>query len=288
MSIVNDCMVVNLQIGLWMGYRFDRDATRRAIYHENATEDAARVNKHLVSKDALKRIVSAVGSLRTQFYEQTLPWKDNGDRLLTRDMYKVFIEEHARLRDEFNNEVEHFLMVAYPRARDNARVRLGDMFKENDYPEVADLRRKFYVNLDIDAVTVAGDFRVTLDQEHLDTVRRDIEQAVADRISRAVGDVWERLSDKLTHFHDKMADEKAVFKVSTVEQLQDLVAMIPSLNVTNDPRLTQIAKDVERAIAHIDAPILRKDKAVRAAVADDVKKIMDDMAPFMAAFGGGK
>lgn len=287
MSIVNDCMVVNLQIGLWTGHRFDRDATRRAIMAENATEDAARVNKHLVSKDALKRIVTATNALRSQFYEQTLPWKDNGDRLLTRKMYMTFVQEHAKLKDEFINEVEHFLSVTYPRARDVARVRLGDMFKDSDYPDVAELRHKFYVNLDIDAVTTVNDFRVTLEQDQLDTVRRDMEDALKNRLSRAVGDVWERVAEMLEHFHSKMSTD-AVFKSSTVENLHELVEMLPALNVLNDPRLTQIGEDIERAIRGLDATILRKDKAVRAAVADDVKQIMDDMSGFMNAFGGSK
>lgn len=285
MSIVNDCMVVNLQIGLWMGYRFDRDATRRTLMTEGAAEDAARVNKHLIPKEALKRVVTAVGALRSQFYEQTLPWKDNGDRLLTRKMYMHFIQEHAKLKEDFNNEVEHFLSVSYMRARDNARLRLGDMFKDNDYPETWELRQKFYVNLDIDAVTMANDFRVTLDQDQLDVVRKDMESAIQARISRAVGDVWERLSDKLTRFHDRVSDKDAVFKTSTVETLRELVAMLPQLNITNDPHLEQIGLQIERAIAGVDATTLRKDKAVRADVADEVKKIMDDMSGFMNAFG---
>lgn len=287
MSIINDCMIVNLQIGIWTGHRFDKDATRRAITAENATEDAARVNKHLVSKEALKRIGSATNALRAQFYEQTLPWKDNGDRLLTRKMYMAFMNEHAKLKDEFEIEVDYFLSVLYPRARDNAALRLGDMFKPNDYPDVAELRRRFYVNLDIDAVTTANDFRVQLDQDQLDAVRSDMEQAMQARISRAVGDVWQRVADMLGHFHEKMSTD-AVFKASTVENLRELVQMLPSLNVLNDPRLNQIGKDIENVIMGVDAPTLRADKAVRSEVADEVKKIMDDMSGFMNAFGATK
>ena len=103
-----------------------------------------------------------------------------------------------------------------------------------------------------------------------------------------MSEVYERVADTLTHFHDKMADEKAVFKSSTVDNLHELVALLPALNLTNDPRLTQIGEAMERAIRGLDAPTLRKEKDTRAAVANDVKQIIDDMSGFMKAFGGGK
>ena len=285
MSIVNDCMVVNLQIGMWTGYRFDKDATRRALIAENAVEDAARVNKHLLSKDSLAKIVTATSALRNHFYTTTLPWKDNGDRLLTRKMYKRFIEEHSRLRDDFNNEVDNFLDYHYPRTRDTARVRLGEMFKETDYPEAGEVRRRYYVVLDIDAVTTVNDFRVTLDQDQLDNVRNEMEEAMRARLGRATRDLWDRVAKTATHFHERLAAKDGRLHDSALEKLQELVEVLPNLNVLNDPKLEEYGKNIEAIVRGLDTTTLRKDKEFRADVADEVKKIMDDMSGFMNAFG---
>jgi hypothetical protein len=59
MSIASKAMVLNLQIGLWQGYRLDKEASRKVTQDANANQDAARVNKHLVPKDALADVVTA-------------------------------------------------------------------------------------------------------------------------------------------------------------------------------------------------------------------------------------
>jgi hypothetical protein len=99
-----------------------------------ADSDAARVNKHLVPKQALADVVSAASAVRTHLYLKTLPWKDNGDRLLTRKLFLGFIEEHERLVGEFDKAVHQFLTVAYPAARDQAEFRMGSLFKPTTIP----------------------------------------------------------------------------------------------------------------------------------------------------------
>lgn len=288
MSITNDCMVVNLQIGLWLGYRLDKTASSKVTSDAGAEQDAARVNKHLVPKEALKQVQAASNAVRHHFYEKTLPWKDNGDRLLTRKMYMSFVEEHGKLQSDFYSAVDTFLNVQYPKARDQASFRMGDLFNPADYPTATELDRKFYVRLDIDAVTEANDFRVQLSSDAEDRAVRDqMERAMQDRISRAMGDVWDRLSTVLGHFAAKMSTDD-VFRDSTVKNLEELVELLPALNVTNDPRLDQITRDIERTVVGYTAKDLRVNKAARAAVADEAKRIMDDMAGFMNAFGGVK
>lgn len=285
MSIANDCMIVNLQIGMWLGYRLDKTASEKVTSDAGAEQDAARVNKHLIPKESLKQIVSAAGAVRTHFYEKTLPWKDNGDRLLTRKMYMNFIQEHGRLQSEFQAAVDTFLDVQYPRAKDQASFRMGDLFNSNDYPSVTELRHKFYVNVDIDAVTEAHDFRVQLsDQAENDAIRHNIESAMQARISRAMGDVWARLSDVLGHFASKMGSDE-VFREATVKNLEELVELLPALNVLDDPNLAKIGDEIAANLVGYSAKELRKNAAVRESVADEAKRIMSDMEGFMKAFG---
>lgn len=288
MSIVNDCMIVNLQIGVWMGYRLDKSASEKVTSDAGAVQDAARVNKHLISKDALKPIVSAAGAVRSHFYEKTLPWKDNGDRLLTRKMYMPFMEEHGRLQEQFYGAVDTFLTSTYPKARDQASFRMGDLFNPDDYPTANELHRKFYVNVDIDAVTEAGDFRVQLstDAEN-DTVRRNMEAAMQARISRAMGDVWTRLATVLGHFAAKMGSDD-IFREATVKNLEELVELLPALNVLDDPNLNDIRDDIATTLIGYSAKDLRTNKATRTHVAEEAQRIMDSMSGFMAAFGGAQ
>lgn len=285
MSIQNDCMIVNLQIGVWMGYRLDKEESRKVTESNGADADAARVNKHIIPKEDMKAIGSAGTAVRQHFYTNTLPWKDNGDRLLTRKRYMPFIETHERLVGNFKDAVAEFVDVLYPRSRARANFRMGDLFKEDDYPESYVVRRKFYCNLDIDAVTMPEMLKgVFSDKETYEKAKADAEAAMQARTSRAVTSLWTQLSDMLGHFGAKLADEDAIFRDSTIKNLQELVEMMPDLNFTNDPDLNRIAAEVERTLLGYDPKDLRKKEDVRKAAAMDAKKILEEMGGFMTAF----
>jgi hypothetical protein len=286
MSIITKTMTVNLQIGIWMGRRLDKEASRELTNDKGADADAARVNTHLIPKEKLQPIVSASGAIRTHFYHKTLPWKDNGDRLLVRGIYMPFIQEHERLVRDFDNAVDHFLTRDYLAAQDQAAFRMGELFRSDVYPHPDQLRRRFYVGLDIDAVTEAGDFRVEMDTDQINSVRRSMEEAMQSRMGKAVQDVWERLASALGHFAEKMNDTDAKFRDTTVKNLEEIVDMLPHMNIFDDPELTRIGEAIKDKLIGFDAKDLRKDPHVRGIAGTEAAKIMEDMAGFMKAFGG--
>jgi len=284
MSITKNCMIVNLSLGIWQGYRLDKNASKQVTDDAGADADAARVNKHLIPKESLKTIVFAAGQIRQHLYGKTLPWKDNGDRLLTRKLYAPFIEEHQRLVGEFHAAVDEFLGTTYPQAKMRAEFRMGSLFNSDDYPTPSELKHKFYVALDIDAVSEASDFRVALDKESVAQIRGDIETATTARLATAMRSVWERLAQTVGHFADKMASD-GIFRDSTITNLEELVDLLPGLNITGDEQLTAIYEDLRKTLVGYDPKDLRKDPAVRSEAAAEAARIMDEMSGFMNAFG---
>lgn len=286
MSITTHCMTVSLHMGVWKGYRLDKQASADVTQRASAAGDAARVNKHLVPKDALKNVETAANAIRLHFHKHTLPWKDNGDRLLTRAMYFVFMPEHGALVHTFRQAVEEFVTTTYPSAREQAAFRMGKLFNPEDYPHPDELRQRFYVRMDTDVVTTANDFRVEIDEAHAQQIRGDIERAVESRITGAMMDVWTRIADTVGHFASKMADPNSIFRDSTVENLEELIRLLPALNVTNDPHITALHEAMLDRLTGYQPKDLRKSKASRAQAAKDAQAIMDQMSGFMAAFQG--
>jgi muconolactone delta-isomerase len=278
-------MTVNIQIGVWTGHRLDKAASQKVTAEASAASDAARVNKHLIPKDALKALSSTASAIRMHFYEKTLPWKDNGDRLLPRALYFDFMAEHNRLEQEFTTARDQFVDVIYPSAREQAAFRMGELFKADDYPMPSSLREKFYINLDIDAVTVAQDFRVDMDANTVAQIQADMTATLQARMHRAMQDVWTRLAETVGHFAEKMSTD-AIFRDSTVKHLDELIAVLPGLNILNDPELEQMRQEIEGTLTGFRAADLRKDPALRKSVGDDAKAIMARMNGFMAAMGG--
>lgn len=283
MSIAENTMTVNLTVGIWQGHRLDKAASKQVTDSNGADADAARVSKHLIPKEYLKDIVTAAGQVRAHFYQKTLPWKDNGDRLLTRKLYAQFVEEHSEMAKAFKDAVADFLNRTYPAAKARAEFRMGSLFNANDYPTADQLRHRFYVALDIDAVTEAGDFRVQLDGAEAAAIRARIETATTQRLGAAMRDVWERLAETLGHFADKMAGN-AIFRDTTVSNLLELVELLPGLNLLDDPNLDQIYRDLNDTLRGVTPKDLRKSPEVRTAAADETKRILEEMKGFMGAF----
>lgn len=292
MSIIKNCMVVNVHFGVWSGQRLDRDESERITLRANAESGAAHAIKHLIPKDVLLPIYGARDAIKAQFYASTLPWKDNGDRLLLRQNYTSFMTKHSELVNKFYEAVDHFLSVSYPSAVQKAEFRMGSLFKVEDYPSAETLRSKYYIQLDIDAVPAQNDFRITVDNEFDQTHALEVQQqrqaAMERSISTAMAAVWSKVSTIVEHFADRMSAEDTKFRDTTVTKLEELVAALPNLNLINDPNLERVRADISARLLSYTPKDLRKDRATRTAAAVEAKRIMDQMQGYMQAMGGTK
>lgn len=272
MNVLKECLIVNLQIGTWHGYKYDKATTAKVTNEAGAKSDAARVNKHLITAESLKGITMLDGRIRFHFYNSTLPWKDNGDRLIPRPRYLNYIEEHEKLAGERLDAVEDFISNKYPLEFARAEFRMGELFNEDDYPKQSELRAKFYCNLDIDAVSKAFDYRLN-----------DNDAMIQARVNTAVRGLFEQIIKPLEHFANKVGSDE-IFRDSCVNNLKEMVALIPELNFTDNEELEAMRVEIETKLVCFDASDLRKDKDVRKVVGDEAASILDTMRGFCAAF----
>jgi hypothetical protein len=54
----------------------------------------------------------------------------------------------------------------------------------------------------------------------------------------------------------------------------ELIDMMPALNLTNDPKLTQASNDLRKALVGMDVKELRDNKTARESVRMDVEEIL--------------
>ncbi len=110
----------------------------------------------------------------------------------------------------------------------------------------------------IDAVTEARDFRVTMSDEARAGIQKQMEDNMASRINTAMGEVWRRLGKTLGHFAAKMQDQDAIFRDSTVENLREIVDLLPGFNILNDPKLAAIGDEIKTTVYGYEPDDLRK------------------------------
>lgn len=283
MGIADRCMIVNLSVGVWEGRKLDKNASAQLNSEANASGDVGRVSKSLLPKEATADLFSARSALRTHVAAHTLPWRDDGQRILMRNMYPVFMSKYGLLERKFNDAVKDFLDNKYPAAVDKASFRMGELFNPADYPMIGEIERKFYVSLEIDAIAEPDDFRVNLGAEEIQKVRDQMEENISKRLHSAMRDVWLRLADVLQHYMEKMQDRDAVFRDTTVTNLVDMINIMPGLNVMGDPNLKAIRQRLMETVYGYDPSDLRKNPEVRAQAAGEAQEIVERMRGFMTA-----
>jgi hypothetical protein len=279
MSLANEAMVLNLSIGLWSGQKFDKKWTQDALADAGAAPQSARMNKHLIPEDAMRPILTAANALRSNFYKWTLPWKDNGDRLLTRQAYTDFMNDHAERKTAFELAARTFIEDVYPIVLDRASFRLGTRFDEGDYPAPDQLWPRYYAVLSIDPVAAAGDFRVRIDKDQAARVRQAIEVETNERIARAQFDVLRRLNDSLGRFVAAIRDDGRL-RNDTLGALQEVIRVLPMLNVTGDTEISAAcakAQVLASALDGLDGPALKKNNTLRSRLREQAAEIMESI-----------
>ncbi len=275
----NRAMLVKLSISQWTARRGDKRATATVENHYGAT-DAGRFNKTLIAQEAIKAVEKTANTARTWHYDQTLPWSDEGYRLLPAANFADYSSKMRELRAQFEAAADDFC-ANYPALVDDARVRLNGLFSAGDYPR--NVRDRFGLETQISPIPMAGDFRVSLRDDETAEIQREIEARTVQATAAAHNDLYRRLADCVGHMADKLGDSKAIFRDSLIDNLRELCELLPRLDLQGDPILAQIRKSAEEKMLRYGAETLREDAAARAETATDASAILRAMEGFYNA-----
>lgn len=269
-GLQDSAMLAALNISQWSARKHDRNVSNE-VDEKHGAKDGGRYNKLLVDKAALEPPNQIAGAARQHLYKVTLPWGDNGERLLPAALFMEFSQEMQQFRLEFEKRVRYFI-AEYPVLKSNARARLGSLYDPNDYPGEDEIASKFGFAVAITPVASADDFRVNLNREYVESIKADITQRMQERQTQAVKECWGRIRKVVTNMHERLKDEKAVFRDSLIDNARELIDVLPALNLTNDPELTNVAAELQTLL--IPPNRLRQDKRLRADTAAKADAIL--------------
>ena len=280
-SLKETAMRVRPSLSMWTARKFDKKVTGKVIEDHGASKDAGRWNKLLIAQDAIKKLVKLKGEFWTEHYRRTVPWTKDGWALLTTKGYYEYMEFVSNFKTKWEGEVWLFVMN-YPAMVDDAKARLNGMWNENDYPDAADIKEKFNFDLDVDALPNSKDFRVDIKDDEVKRIRDLIEEKGQERLAAAMKDVWKRLYDQVNHISTSLKNPKKVFRDSLIGNVTSLVNILPSLNITNDPDLERLRREVEAKLGEqaLDPQELRTDSKKRAEAAKSASAILGAMSAY--------
>jgi hypothetical protein len=278
-------MLVRLKINRWGAKRNDSEIAMEVAKSKNSDAELGKFTKQLLKSDALDTFRKLSRQCRKLHKYYTLPWEE-GVGLLPADMYFKYTEvigekqrEAMKAADEFVAEYKeqwHAGLGDYKKG-------LGDMFNADDYPEPNRVRTKFGIHIRTSPIQDPNDFRVKMSADASEDLKKQMFADFQNNMKDAFRAPIIRLYEQLRHVQEKLHEKDAVFRDSLIGNIQELVEILPSLNVLNDPKIAAMIKQTEKEICSVsDVKALRNDPKYRKEVAKSADAILKSMKGYIS------
>src|ERR1700728_5267477 len=105
--ITERAMLAAVHISIWTAVKHDRKVSRDVAEQHGAYQSVGRYNKQLLrGADKLDELRALAGQIRQHFYKITLPWSDEGFRLLPANFYFDLTANMREFEQSFTSQVE--------------------------------------------------------------------------------------------------------------------------------------------------------------------------------------
>ena len=269
-------LLITLHLHAFTARKYDRKVSTKTAETHQASKDAGRYNKKLIDTEKyLKPITKLQSEIRQYHYDHTLPWMD-GSRILNVLIFDEYCSQLNDYMDKHDAMVNTFMAV-YPQAKLEAETLLGEMFNPDEYPGEDMVRSKFDVEFYVSPLPDVEDFRMTLPDSVVQQTALKIEQTYQSSLQ----DAHRRLYDCIKAIAEKLpAYDKGqikTFRDTVITNLQEVIDLMPALNISDDARLKFITEMADRKLAKHEPSQLRDDPLLRSQVAQDAANILAKM-----------
>ena len=278
-------LLVSLNIREWRGRRRDKNVTDRVAREHGAERAAGCYTKTLVPRSFLARISQVRSEARDLHHRLTLPWFDDGFRILPVDLHLSYVERFRTLRAEFQDAVAGFV-AAYDDAKRGALASLGGLYREEDYPSAERLREAFGLEVHLQPLPAGQDWRIDLPEATVEHIRIDLEARIEEAQRLAMADLYGRLAGVVSRMATTLGEPDKIFRNSLVGNVRDLCGILPALNIARDPGLTRLTEDVEERLARLSPWHLRHVPAERHRAASSAADLLETLTERLASYTG--
>lgn len=267
-------MLISCVINAWEARRTDKKISDEVAKAHNASVKVGNYNKSLLPEcESHAKIFRVIGQARSFYKLSSLPWLQDGTRILLAEGYDAFADGIRAYREAFETSVEEFL-IEYDVHVEAAKIALNGLFNPGEYPTKDQIRRKFRMRLVVCPMPDAGDFRVGLSHAAAESVRDRITEDVMDAMTLAQDEAWSRFREALGEFAERLSNPTAVYRDSLFNNLSDLLVLMPSLNIRRDPAMESLVSHVKEALSSTSPDTCRKDKDTRAQTAKRLEELL--------------
>lgn len=222
----------------------DKTVTGQVATTYQTESSSVGVSKRLFDNATLKPLRAIRSRVAKFVKEKTLPWDDNGGRLLPASNLTEFQVVIGECREALNEQVEKVIQN-YQEIITEAKSRLGQMFDETEFPTVEQLREKYGIETNFEPMPKVDGFRLTGLNGENDKLKKEMTKSLTTKINNAHADIFDRLLSVMRHLSEKLTEPESVFRDSSVVAVFEEIRNARDLNFTNDTNLTDLCDRLE-------------------------------------------
>lgn len=286
-SLATSAVLVSVDVNVWSATKQDRVISDEVTTLKNADASAGRFVKNLLADDIHHKKVS---NYRQTIYNwlkrSTFRWNNSQDLLPVANLEKFKVEftdhqtEYYRLLDNF--------LLNYQSIVSDMAFKQGDMFSQDDYPSVDEVRNKFGIRLYVAEVpshdwrcSISDDIASDLKLQYESQAEQIITGIVNDQVAR-ITEVMESIShccgviEKQDGTTGEVIIKKRKIYDTTIEKAKELCDTFKKFKPIDNEissKLSEVVVKLENALNGVDTKSIRESDAVR----DKVKSEVDDI-----------
>lgn len=296
-SLSSKAMRCTISIRAWTGYKYDRETSEEIAEIHGADKDSGRFHKRLVPRKELAEISAIIGTARRDHEFVTLPWSDDGYRVLPGAAYMDHTDLMRKHAAAFKAAVSR--LAARFEALVTNQSRLGTLFKVEDYPGMreeggklrfafpSEFETRFSFETKVLPLYDANDFRVSIGDQERERIKRQIADSIQASLQVGTRELWQRLYKVVSHMSARMAEYSAAedgnrprLYDSMITNIVEIVDVLPKLNIAGDVELDRMAVEIRRSLV-VNPRELRKSETMRSDTAKAAMDITQRMAAYM-------
>ena len=207
MSLKENALLVSLVVKKPQMTKVDAKGTNAAERANNARH-AGEYRKQLYPKHLVSPIRAIESAARAYMGSESYPWT-RGEFILPNARFMDFMDHMGNYELQFDQSVTAFLQN-WVNVLDEARRSQGDMFNDNDYPDVTELRKQFSFEVVVKPVTDSTDFRVQMQGDAADALMARAEKQANDRMNDLLTEPLKRLRTVITRLNETVSKDDRV------------------------------------------------------------------------------
>ena len=277
----NSATLVRLQASQ-MGLSKKDSAITKVAHDAYGIHDAraGHYRKYKVDRADVLKISKTANIARTFHRIMTVPWGHDRYRLLPATLIQKYTMKIKQVKMEFYSHVSD-LEARWPSIVEAAKARLGPAFDQNDYVQAGEVMELYAFDIHFQPIPKDDHFVLEVEKETLKEMKDKLNKSQEENMENAMANLWHRLYEVVEKMAERLDDKNPrIFKtlVTNIEQLTDI---LPDLNLTKDPQLTDLCNDVKDKLCVYTPGQLKKDKRVRKQTAKEAKDIQNKMDAIM-------